>query len=167
MPQLSDTFLDRLVTLSKQATDSQYRQKMVQQYQDAVAATIPLEQAVRYQQQVLDQMKGAVAVAPRADERTVRGEIESATTEVRGLIGKVNEIYQLLSRNLNPSTQLLSVTGPPLTRIERGRTFGRLAIYGALVLLVSLPVIVVLCLLHNRVREEEAASQSIALQETA
>ena len=161
MPQLSDTFLDRLVTLSKQANDSQYRQKMVQQYQDAVAMTIPLEQAVRYQQQVLDQIKTSAA-APRSDERAVRAEIETATIEVRGLIGKINEIYQLLSRNLNPSTQLLSLTAPPAARIERGRTLGSLAMYGVLVLLVSLPLIVVLCLLHNRVREEEATERTMA-----
>jgi len=160
MPQLSDTFLERLMTLSKQANDSQYRQKMVQQYQDAVAATIPLDQAVRYQQQVLDQIKTG-APAPRSDERAVRAEIATATAEVRGLIGKVNEIYQQLSRNLNPSTQLLSLTGPPTARIERGRTISRLATYGVLVLLISLPIIVVLCLLHNRVREEEAAERTI------
>ena len=66
------------------------------------------------------------------------------------------------SRNLNPSTQLLSLTGPPIARIERARTISRLAIYGVLVLLISLPIIVVLCLLHNRVREEEAAERTIA-----
>lgn len=168
MPQLNDTFLERLMTLSKQANDSQYRQKMVQQYQDAVAATIPLEQAVRYQQQVLDQIKTGTP-APRSDERAVRAEIDTATSEVRRLIGKVNEIYQLLSRNLNPSTQLLSLTGPPIARIEHGRTIGRLAIYGVLVLLICLPVIIVLCLLHNRVREEEAMERTIprAIEEPA
>jgi hypothetical protein len=157
MPQINDSFLDRLMALSKQATDTQYRQKMIQRYQDGIATTIPLEQAVSYQQQVLDQMKsGAVSSAPRSNEKAVRAEIDSATTEVRQMIMKVNEIYGLLSRNLNPSTQLFSVVGPPTTRIERARTLSRLALYGVLVLLIALPVIVVVCLLHNRIREEEA-----------
>lgn len=169
MPQLSDTFLDRLMSLSKQATDTQYRQKMIQQYQDAVTATIPLEQAVSYQEQVLAQMKSSVpATAPRSDEPTVRAEIEAATGEVRRMIAKVNEINKLVSRNLNPSTQLFSLVGPPMTRIERARTFSRLAIYGVLVLLIALPIIVLLCLLHNRVREEEALSAGApAAHETA
>jgi hypothetical protein len=158
MPQINDSFLERLMSLSKQATDPQYRQKVIQRYQDAIAATIPLEQAVSYQQQVLDQMKsGAVSSAPREDEKTVRAEIDGATAEVRRLIVKINEIYQLLSRNLNPSTQLFSVVGPPNTRIERARTLSRLALFGILILLIALPIIVLLCLLHNRVREEEAA----------
>jgi hypothetical protein len=104
---------------------------------------------------------GAMASAPRADERTVRAEIDGATAEVRRLIGKVNEISQLLSRNLNPSTQLFSTVGPPATHIERARSLSRLALYGVLVLLVALPVIVLLCLLHNRVREEEEAERTI------
>ncbi len=156
MPQLSDTFLDRLMTLSKQATDSQYRLKIITEYQRAVNATIPLEQAVSYEQQVLDQIKSAPASGARAGERQVTAEIEESTGEVRRLIGKVNEIYQLLSRNLSPSTQLFSPAGPPVTRIERAQTFSKLLLYGVVLLLVALPVIVVLCLLHNRMREEEA-----------
>jgi hypothetical protein len=169
MPQLSDTFLDRLMSLSKQATDTQYRQKMIQKYQDAVTGTIPLELAVSYQEQVLSQMKSGVsATAPRSDEPTVRSEIDAATAEVRRMITKVNEINQLVSRNLNPSTQLFSLVGPPMTRIERARTLSRLATYGLLVLLVALPIIVLLCLLHNRVREEEAlAVGSPTAHETA
>jgi hypothetical protein len=167
MPQINDSFLDRLMALSKQATDTQYRQKIIQQYKDEVAATIPLEQAVSYQQQVLDEMKsGAVSSAPRSSEQAVRAEIDGATTEVRQMIMKVNEIYGLLSRNLNPSTQLFSVVGPPTTRIERARTLSRLALYGVLVLLVSLPLIVIFCLLHNRVREEEAELVTHPAQES-
>jgi hypothetical protein len=161
MPQLSDTFLDRLVTLSKQAGDTQYRQKIVQRYQEAVAETIPIEQAVSYQEQVLSQMKGGPAAsAPLSDGRTVRAEIDAAMADVRRLIVKVNEINQLLSRNLNPSTQLFSLVRPPSTNVEHARSLGRLALYGLLVLLVSLPIIVIICLLHNRVREEDAAVQS-------
>jgi len=157
MPQLSDTFLDRLVSLSKQATDSTFRQKVVESYQDAVESTIPLEQAVSYDQQVLDQMKSsAVSSAPRSDERTVRAELDSATAEVRLIITKINEIYRLVSRNLNPTTQLVSQVGPPTTHIERARSLSRLALYGIALLLISLPVIILLCLLHNRMREEDA-----------
>ena len=158
MPQLSDTFLDRLVSLTRQASDSVYRQKLVDDYRKAVGAMIPIAQAVSYQKQVLDQMKSGTVTGPRSDEKSVRAEIDVSAAEVRRLIVKVNEIYQLLSRNLNASTQLFTLAGPPTTRIERARTFARLALYGVVLLLVAFPVIVILCLLHNRVREEEAAA---------
>src|SRR5437763_3135204 len=115
MPQLSDTFLERLVTLTQQASDSQYRQKLVDDYRRAIGAMIPITQAVSYQKQVLDQMKSGAVSGPRSDEKTVRAEIDVSTAEVRRLIVKINEIYQLLSRNLNASTQLFSLTGPPIT----------------------------------------------------
>jgi hypothetical protein len=162
MPQLNDTFLDRLVSLAKQATESDYRQRLIKQYQDAAVSTVPLEQAVAYEQQVLDQMKhGSGANAPRSDEATVRAEIDSATAEVRTLIVKINEIYRLLSNNLNPSTQLFALAGTPTSRIERTRTLSRLTLYGLLLLLLALPAIVLSCLLHNRVREEEAAQRTV------
>ena len=97
-------------------------------------------------------MKSGAVSGPRSDEKSVRAEIDVSTAEVRRLIVKVNEIYQLLSRNLNASTQLFTLAGPPTTRIERARTFTRLALYGIVLLLVAFPVIVILCLLHNRVR---------------
>ncbi len=158
VPQLSDSFLDRLIGLSRQATDSQYRLKLIEDYQRSVSATIPLEQAVSYEAQVLEQMKNGAGAAPvRADEKTVTTEIQQSSDEVRQLIGKIDEIYVNLSRNLNPSTQLFSTAGPPVSRIERTRTLTRLLLYGILALLIALPVIIVLCLLHNRVREEEAS----------
>ena len=98
-----------------------------------------------------------------SDEKTVRSEIDVSAAEVRQLIVKTNEIYQLLSRNLNASTQLFSLVGPPATRIERARTLARLALYGVALLLLAFPVIVILCLLHNRVREEEAAERGVSV----
>jgi hypothetical protein len=156
MPQLSDNFLDRLVALSKQATESQFRQQLVEEYQAAIRTTIPLEQTVSYEKRVLDEMKSGAMPAARTDAGVVRAEIDGATNEVRVLIAKVNEVYRLLSRNLNPTTQLVSLGGaPPTTRIERTRSLSRLALYGVVLMLISLPVIVLLCLLHNRMREEE------------
>jgi len=162
MPQLSDTFLERLVSLTRQASDAQYRQKLVDDYRKAVNSMIPIAQAVSYQKQVLDQMKSGDVSGPRSDAQTVRAEIDVSTAEVRRLIEKMNEIYQLLSRNLNASTQLFTLASPPTTRIERARTFTRLALYGIVLLLVSFPAIVILCLLHNRVREEEAAARAVS-----
>ena len=162
MPQLSDTFLERLVALTRQASDAQYRQKLVDDYRKAVNSMIPIAQAVTYQKQVLDQMKSGAVSGPRSDAQTVRSEIDVSTAEVRRLVVKMNEIYQLLSRNLNASTQLFTLTGPPTTRLERARTFTRLALYGIVLLLVAFPAIVALCLLHNRLREEEAAARAVS-----
>ena len=157
-PQLSDSFLDRLVALTSQSADTLYRQKLVDEYRGSVKDTIPLEQAVAYDQQILQEVRGSGGGAP-VNAATVQAQIAAAQQQVRQLISNVNQIYQAVSRNLNPSTQLFTVTAPPVTRTERARSLARLMLYFILILLIALPVIIVACLLHNRVREEEAAEE--------
>jgi hypothetical protein len=46
MPQLSDTFIDRLLALTTQSADTKYRQRLVDDYRLATTKMIPLQQAV-------------------------------------------------------------------------------------------------------------------------
>jgi hypothetical protein len=156
VPQLSDSFLDRLVNLSTQSSDAVYRQKLVTEYREAVEKTVPLQQAVAYDTQILNEVRNAPVVSRPTAAPAVQAQIGSAVTEVRELIVRMNEIYRLVSRNMNPASQLYTVTGTPITRDERTTSLGRMAIYGLLALLVTLPITILFCLLHNRVREEEA-----------
>jgi hypothetical protein len=49
-----------------------------------------------------------------------------------------------------------------VTRTEHSRSLTQLALYGAVVVAVALPLIVILCLLHARVRDEEADEEGLA-----
>ena len=62
---------------------------------------------------------------------------------------------------MTPATQLFTVSAPPVTRTVRSISPTSLALYGVLVMLAAFPVTVVLCLLHNRVREEDAAEEYV------
>jgi hypothetical protein len=157
MPQLSDTFLDRLMSLTGRAADAQYRQRVVDDYRKAVAETIPLKQAVAYDTQVLNDFRSTSAGAASTNAAAIRGQIDQTRVEVGQLITKMNELFQIVSRNMTPSTQLYTITGPPTTRMLRSVSLQRVALWGMLVLLVALPVIIVFCLLHNRIHEEETA----------
>jgi len=70
----------------------------------------------------------------------------------------MNELFQIVSRNMTPSTQLFTITGPPTTRVVRSITAARLSVVGLLAILIALPLIIVVALLHNRIREEEEAA---------
>jgi len=153
MPQVSDTFIDKLLLLTSQANDVQYRQKIVDEYQKAAQEVIPARATVAFDQEILQAMKSAApAGAPATDVHT---ELSTAQNETRQLVVKVNEIYKILSRNLNPAGEIYTKTAPPIVRIERVRSFTRLILYGLLLVLLSIPVIIILCLLHARLREEE------------
>jgi hypothetical protein len=153
MPQLSDTFIDRLLTLTSNAVDAEYRQELVEDYQKASEQIVPFEQALAYDTEALEQVRRAPRTGG-ADATSVSQQISTTRAEAKQLVESVNDIYREVSRNLNPSTQLFALTGPASMRAERGASIKRLATYGVLLLLLALPVIIGIALLHNRIREE-------------
>lgn len=157
MPQISDSFLDRLVTMTSQFSDIPYRQKLVDDYRNASLAVIPAQQSVTYDQEVLSQVRNT-AIGPLAGQAAdVRNEIASMKREVKQLLSHVNSIYDAISSNLSPSKELYTLTAPSVVRTERSRSLPQLALYGVALLALSLPVIILLCIIHARVREEEAS----------
>ena len=163
MPQLSDSFLDRLVALTSRSTDEDYKRQLIKDYRDSVSRAIVIEQQVAYDRQVLSDLKDTGRAA-RADAATVDAEIAAARTEVRQLVTKLNEVYEAISSVNSPSKQLYTRTGTPVSRTERARSVRQLALYDFVILLLALPVIVLICLGHNRIREEQA--EQMAATET-
>jgi len=153
MPQLSDGFLDRLAGLMSLATNEGYRQRLAEDYRRAALATIPAEQAVEWDSQLLDELRKP---AEGVDAAIVGERLAVAASEVRVLVGQVSEIYDLVSRNLNPSTQLITYVGTPVVRTTRAASPRSLALWGLVVMLLALPISALVSLLHNRVREEDA-----------
>jgi hypothetical protein len=100
-------------------------------------------------------------------------QIAATRIEVRQLVQQLNDIYTMMSANLNPTTELLTPLGVPSSRVFRAVSINKLALYGILTFLLALPLVIVLCLLHNRVREEEeeetdeAITRSDAVETTA
>jgi hypothetical protein len=156
MPQINDSFIDRIVAMTGQSVDVLYRQKLVDDFRTAMRGTIPAQQAVAYDQEVIAMLRNSPSGGGggRSAEQ-VRAELAATQNEVRMLVGRVNEIYEQVSRNLNPSTELYTLTAPPIAHTERTRNMKTLAMYDLLAVIVALPIIIVLCLLHARVREEE------------
>lgn len=160
-PIVNDSFLDRLVAMSNQAEEIKYRQKMADDYQRSIMAAIPVQQAVEYDKQLLDLVRHAPAASRSVVAEDVGNEVEKIRNESRGLVAQLNEIDQILSRTINPASQIYSVTQAPTATIQRTGDLRRSALGLVLVLLLTLPVTVIICLLHNRVREEDAAEEEL------
>src|SRR5207237_2165941 len=60
-PQVSDTFIDRIVDIVSKSADAQYRQQIVNDYRRQLALVIPLEQAVAYDTAILTDMRSGGA----------------------------------------------------------------------------------------------------------
>jgi hypothetical protein len=154
-PQLTESFLDRLIQLTSQRNDVEYRQDLVDEIKEASLAALPYEQEVAYYQRLLTQMR-ASGGSSSASDASIQAEMSSILEFVGQAIRDANAIYDLMSLNLNPSTVLYTVTHPSIARIERGMPLRRMALWGILVMLVAFPLVLVAVLLAARVREEQA-----------
>lgn len=160
MPQLNESFIDRLAQLLNQSADLTYRQKMVDEMRHIQATMAPAQEAVRYDQELL---RDVTTPPPpvSVSEADLRIQLNQARTQAKVLIAKINEIYTIVSHNLNPETYLYSVTAPPTTTILRGIPKSRLVLYGIITMLLSVPLTVLICFVHHRMREEEQATVSL------
>jgi len=154
--QVNESFLDRVIDLANRNADREYRQHMVDEIRGAALDVVPAESAVAYDTELINafrsQPSGAYNPAAAA---AIRSRFENSLQTVVTAINQLNEIYTLASRQLNPVTELYGLSGPMTTRTERAISLSYLALYGLLVLFLSLPLIVIGSLLHNRVQEEE------------
>jgi hypothetical protein len=153
MPQVSDTFIDRMAQLLNQSADVQYRQKLVTQLRVVQNDMIPAQQAVRYDEQLMREITTPSSASVPDEQLTMQ--VEAVRAEAKSLVQQVNDLFTIISQNLNPQTYLYSLTAPAQKRVQRSITLGRLGLIGALILLISLPLIVLFCLLHHRVAEED------------
>ncbi|MDP9361712.1 MAG: hypothetical protein M3P29_09695 [Acidobacteriota bacterium] len=157
MPQLGESFLDKVVDLTNQTADRAYRQKLVDEIKQSALAIVPIQMAVTYDAQVLNEFKAGQAAsrASEADLAEMRQQWNQVHGDVARTLTQINEIYTVASKQLNPVTELFSVTGPVQARADRAVSLSRLLLYGILVFLISIPVVIGGCLIHNRIREEE------------
>lgn len=155
MAQLSDNFLDRIFTLAGRSADIQYRQKLVDDYTAAVKNSVPQQQNVAYDERVLDQVRKAPLNQKPGGDPTLRAQVADVRKQLLTVVIKANSLFQIVSHNMSPPTQLFTLIGPSTSRVQHNVSLTNLALLGVLVLLVAFPVIVVLCMVHHIIREDE------------
>jgi hypothetical protein len=163
MPQLNDSFIDRIIQMTSNAADLSYRKALSEDYRESSLRVVPMQQGVAYDRAVVEVVRSATPSGSALTRQAVDQQIAATREELRRVVVNVHEIHRVVSRNMNPSTELLSLIGVPATRFERSIGMKKLALYGILTCFIALPIIVVLCLLHNRVREEEEAERSVSV----
>lgn len=157
MPQLNETFIDRLATILNQSADVAYRQKMVDEMRRVLSDMVPIQEAVRYDQELLREVT-TPAPPSGISEADLRIQIGQVRSQAKVLVAKLNEIYTIVSHNLNPETYLYTATAAPTTMVYRSMSIARLGLIGIVVVLLSIPVIILFCFIHHRMKEEEQAA---------
>ncbi len=165
-PQLSDDFLERLIQLTNQGQDIEYRQQVVDEIRDASLQLLPYQQEVEHYEELLRTIGASAAGgAPATDD--VRQQMAAIVDDVAEAIQHLNAIYDRLSLNLNPSTILYTVTAPPETRIERPVSARELALWGVLAIILFTPIIIGGALIRDRLHEEEVELELASGEESS
>jgi hypothetical protein len=163
IPQFGESFLDRLVEMSTVNNDVRFRQDITERVIAAGVKAVSLEKETAYYEDLIAALRGALragksvdslAVSKRAVEM-VRGRSEEVLGDIVRALDGINAIYEQISaHNLNANNFLYTVTAPMAQRVERAVTLRRLAMYGSLVLMVSLMLVPLACLIHHYFRKE-------------
>jgi hypothetical protein len=152
-PQLTPGFIDRMLELANRDKDL-FRQRLAQDLRVASMEKLPAEALVTYDEGLLRTVGGG-PFAPYDPQATASllEQWRAAAGELRRIAGDVRGIYAAASAQLHPATELFTVSGPMITATQRSVAYSRVFLYGVLVLLLSLPLIVAGCMLHERLRQ--------------
>jgi hypothetical protein len=152
MPQLGDSFLDRLTELTRASTGMVYREKLVEEYRRLARNLAPAQEAVTYDEQFLVTVRGPGRTGTPAT--AAAAELEGIRSDMATMIGEIGQIYTTLSNNRTPVTELFTITGPVVTRSVRAIDLRTLGFFGVLIVVIFLPIMLVAVLLHARLRAE-------------
>jgi len=155
IPQIDESFLDRIVQMTGEGSDQEYRQKMVDDLRGEAMKVVPLEAAARYYRTLLESLRGSLRKPTAEEKQTIEGQVSAILAEAVRTTDQVNEIYTNISKDLNPSTILYSATAPVSFSIQRPLSTEKLLLVGLLLLLVATPLVVIGALLYDRVNREE------------
>ena len=156
IPQFSESFLDRLVELSSQGDDVRYRQALIDRMIAAGQSAVRLEREMGY-------YEGTIASVRRGSGRRAATEtlaeasaaFEKILASINRSVEQANDLYQQISaHNLNPRTQLVTITSPFLVRTLRRFTVRSLGMYVVVAFLLSLMVAPLGCLIHHYLTTE-------------
>lgn len=169
IPQIGDTFLDRLVDLTGKDTDTKYRQDLVDEMKRQSLLVVPLEAEANYYRTLLGylrQFQSRARPATPEEQTVIQAKLDAIVNEAIAMTDQVNEIYAMVSKNLNPSTVLYS-SAAPVTTVERPISPSRLFLIGLLLFLLAIPVSIFGAVLYDRLYgETENEEQEIAPAQT-
>ena len=159
MPQLGESFLDRLVEMSTMNSDIEYRQRLTDRIIEESVAVAALEREQAYYEDLSRSVTDLGSRSRDADREgelvSVKASFDGAFDQVVAAVDQVNAIYEELStQNLNPTTLLYTVTAPFTMRTERALSLRTAVLYGGLVFMLSVFLVPLGCLVHSYFQRE-------------
>ena len=154
IPQLSDTFLDRVIEMSTQtqAADVAYRQDLAERLIREGVSLSTLDQDMAYYEQLERSGRSGAAPVPAVQAAVLKQRLRSAADAVQRSIGKLASLYEELSdQQLNPAS-IYAVSRPFATSTRFALSGSTILLSLALAVLLALIVTPIACAYHRSSR---------------
>ena len=145
IPQFGDLFLDRLIDMSRQQVDIEYRQELTDQVIEAGHRVATLGREVAYygdlSARLEESSNGRSGLLGGREQMaaTIEARTRAMFDEVSKAIDQVGAIYDELSAyNLNPNSLLYEIEAPFREQVDRSVSMPEVALGALLVFAVSL-----------------------------
>jgi hypothetical protein len=164
-PQLDQSFLDRLMSLSIAKDEFEYRREIsdrIIEESEIVAARA--REAAYYEDlaKELGASGGRTAGSPETVAFIKTRSAQAFDEIVRG-IEKTALIYKELSaQNLNPSSTVFAINGPFTQQTQRSLTLRTVLLYLVLILMLTIILVPIGCLVHHALKVRRAAAMAPA-----
>lgn len=149
---LSDNFLDRVMALSQNAADREYRQRKVDEIRAAAIDSVPLRSRVAYAEQLLARV--AAGGSGSLDSRQVTARRDQLAASLATVAADLIDIRGTLSRSLTASGQIYTITAPAVAVTERSVDVRKLALGGIFIVFFTAVLAVALSFVHSRLAVE-------------
>jgi hypothetical protein len=162
IPQLGDSFFDRLIELGTKGDDTAFRQAMVKDATAAGMKLVDFEAEQTYYEDLLKAFEGAPKATDAASSKqffdVFQVRYPRTLKELLTAIDDVNLLYDTLSQhNLNPVTSLITITNPPAVTTQSTLPAARMRLAALLGFLGAEVVIVLGALVFGWFRDERRA----------
>src|SRR5262249_45732301 len=148
IPQVSDSFLDRIMDLSRQNTDIKYRQDMTEKVVEEGLIASALGRDITYYEELLRHLPSGAS--SRADTVAIRKATKAVYEQVVKGIDQANVFYaELSARNLNAQAQLSTMSEPFRDYSQYAFPPPLMLMYGVLTFLLALFLVPLGCLVHH------------------
>lgn len=152
-PQVSESFIDRLVQLSTESNDVEYRQQLTDRIITDGVLVADLTRQVDYYEALQKTFASRRGQPPPVAAGEVSRRTAQASVEVGRLMDQVQLIYkQIAEQNLNPDSVLYSMTTPLVVRTSTSLSPRSVFLYLLVTLVAAAILVPLVCLSHDYFR---------------
>ncbi|MCX6545121.1 MAG: hypothetical protein NTV05_12015 [Acidobacteria bacterium] len=160
IPQLGDSFFDRLIELGTKGDDTLYRQDLVNKSTAVGMELVAFEKEVAYYQDLISAFEGASKKPnPTVQKQFLdvfRVRYPKIFEELLAAIDNVNLFYDTLSQqNLNPTTMLVEITTPATVNSESSMAGSRVLVAAVVYFMFVGLAVIIWIFFSARFREEK------------